>query len=121
MSLLHENLEPFLLGLESIASTPLLGKLCEDYGYGLRLVAKFHLPNGIKRKSFTFLIMLASREIWLERNTRAFWKISSMPNVIVDRVKEEDALWRLAGAKHLGSLMPPLVEKVPLIPVCNGL
>jgi hypothetical protein len=65
----------------------------------------FIYPNGIKRKSFAFLIMLASREIWLERNARVFQKISSMPNVIVDRIKGEDALWSLAGAKHLGSLI----------------
>jgi hypothetical protein len=50
--------------------------------------------------------MLAAREIWSERNARVFWKIFSLPNVVVDRIKGEAALWRLADAKHLGSLMP---------------
>jgi hypothetical protein len=34
----------------------------------------FIYPNGIKRKSFASLIMLASRVIWLERNA-----IESLP------------------------------------------
>jgi hypothetical protein len=66
----------------------------------------FIYPNGIKTKSFTSLIMLASREIWLECNARVFRKVSSLPNVVVDRIKREAALWSMAGAKHLGSLMP---------------
>jgi hypothetical protein len=52
----------------------------------------FIYPNGTKRKSFSSLIMLASREIWLERNARVFRKIFSLPNVVVDRIKGEAAL-----------------------------
>jgi hypothetical protein len=66
----------------------------------------FIYPNGIKIKSFASLIMLTSREIWLERNVRVFQKISFLPNVVVDRIKGEAALWSMAVAKHLGYLMP---------------
>jgi hypothetical protein len=62
--------------------------------------------NGTKRKSFTSLIMLVSREIWLERNAKVFRKISYLPSVVINRIRGDAALWSLAGAKHLGSLIP---------------
>lgn len=62
--------------------------------------------NGKRRKSLGSLIMLVSWELWLERNARVFRNFSSLPSVVVAKIKGEAALWSLAGAKHLGSFMP---------------
>jgi hypothetical protein len=33
-------------------------------------------------------------------------KNSTMPTLVVSKIKEEARLWSIAGAKHLGSIMP---------------
>ena len=60
-------------------------------------------PN---RKAVASLTLLTAWEIWSERNTRVFKKKSAPSFVIFERVKREARLWALAGAKHLGNLMP---------------
>jgi hypothetical protein len=66
----------------------------------------FIFINGTRRKYFASLIMLTSWAIWNKHNARVFRNFASMPSVIVTKIKGEAALWRIAGAKHLGSLMP---------------
>ena len=62
--------------------------------------------NGTARKSLASLLMLVTWEIWNERNARVFRKVFTMPTVIASQIKTEAALWSMAGAKHLGSIMP---------------
>jgi hypothetical protein len=57
--------------------------------------------NGTTRKSLASLIMLVSWEIWNERNSRVFRHFSSMPTIVVVRIKSEMSLWSAAGAKLL--------------------
>jgi hypothetical protein len=46
--------------------------------------------------------MLTSCKIWIERKVRVFQNVSTMPTVVVNKIKEEVALSSMAGAKHLG-------------------
>jgi hypothetical protein len=66
----------------------------------------FIYSNGVRRKSLVSLILLVSWEVWKERNARVFHKVATMPNIVVTKIRGETALWSLAGAKHLGSIMP---------------
>jgi hypothetical protein len=66
----------------------------------------FTSPNGSRRKWFASLIMVAYLEIWNERNARVFRNVAFMFSLVVYRIKSEASLWSLAGAKHLGSIMP---------------
>jgi hypothetical protein len=62
--------------------------------------------NGVRRKSLVTFIMLVSWEIWNERNARVFRNIAMLPNIVVEKIRGEAALWSLAGAKNLSSIMP---------------
>ena len=64
------------------------------------------LGRGHRRKTISSLVMLVSWEVWKERNARVFQKKSSMPTTVLEGIKVEARNWVLAGAKHLGSLMP---------------
>jgi hypothetical protein len=66
----------------------------------------FIYSNGMRRKSLVTLIMLVSWEILNERNARVFWNIAMLPNVVVEKIRGEAALWSLAGAKNLSSILP---------------
>jgi hypothetical protein len=66
----------------------------------------FIYSNGVRRKSLVTLIMLVSWEIWNERNARVFQKVATLSTSIVAKIRGEAALWSLAGAKNLGSIMP---------------
>jgi hypothetical protein len=66
----------------------------------------FIYSSGVRQKSLVCLIMLVSWEIWNERNTRVFRKVATMPTIVVSKIRGEAALWSLAGAKNLGSIMP---------------
>jgi hypothetical protein len=57
------------------------------------------------RKALTFLTLLTVLEVWNEHNARVFHNKQSPIFVIVDKIKSEDRLWVLAGAKKLGSIM----------------
>ena len=52
------------------------------------------------------LVMLTSWELWNERNARTFRLTSTLPAIIFSRIKSEASAWALAGAKHLGHLIP---------------
>jgi hypothetical protein len=52
------------------------------------------------------LFMLISWEIWKERNVRVFRNTYTTSSFIVVKIKEEIALWSLAGAKAVGNVMP---------------
>jgi hypothetical protein len=58
------------------------------------------------RKCIASLTLLISWEIWCERNARVFHRKHAPSIVVLDKVKCEVRLWVLAGAKHLGNLMP---------------
>ena len=53
------------------------------------------------RRPLTCLMLLVSWEIWKERNARVFRNVAVPVGVLVARIKDEMALWCLAGAKHL--------------------
>jgi hypothetical protein len=59
------------------------------------------------KKAMTSFAMLVSWEIWNERNARIFQNNISTSNMFVAKVKEEVALWSLAGAKAISIIMPP--------------
>jgi hypothetical protein len=50
--------------------------------------------------------MLISWEIWKERNTRVFRNTYTTSSFIIINIKEEIALWSLAGAKAVGNIIP---------------
>ena len=52
------------------------------------------------------LVMMVSWEILNERNQRVFKNTRTMPSIIFLRVKSEAHSWVLAGAKHLGLVIP---------------
>ena len=62
--------------------------------------------QGALRRSIASLIMLICWELWNERNARVFRNFSTMPTVIFDKIKKEAILWSIAGANHLGNIMP---------------
>jgi hypothetical protein len=64
------------------------------------------LRRGHRRKAISSLIMLVTWEVWKEINARVFQHVCRLPNVLVEAIKAEARLWMIAGAKHLGSLMP---------------
>ena len=57
-------------------------------------------------KALASLMMLISWEIWSERNARVFRNVAVPPVVIINKIKQEVSLWALAGAKHLGIVLP---------------
>ncbi|KAF7055568.1 hypothetical protein CFC21_063086 [Triticum aestivum] len=57
-------------------------------------------------KALASLTMLISWEVWLERNARVFRNSATPCMVIISKIKQEVSLWALAGAKHLGVVMP---------------
>ena len=62
--------------------------------------------HGNRRKGLASLVLLTAWEIWNERNARVFRSMASMPSSVLFCIKRNAALWGLAGAKHLSSLMP---------------
>jgi hypothetical protein len=52
------------------------------------------------------IAMIVSREIWKERNTRVFSNNASTMAMVIDKIKEEAALWSLAEAKALNNVIP---------------
>jgi hypothetical protein len=57
-------------------------------------------PKGLRTA-----IMLISWEIWKERNERVFNNKSSLPSVVMQKIKDEGKDWVLAGAKNLAELI----------------
>ena len=59
-----------------------------------------------QRKAMASLTLLVSWEIWNERNGRVFRNKYVSPPSIYAKIKYEANLWVLAGARHLGVLLP---------------
>jgi hypothetical protein len=57
-------------------------------------------PKGLRTA-----IMLIAWEIWKERNERVFSNKSTLPSVIMHKIREEGKDWILAGAKNLAELV----------------
>jgi hypothetical protein len=57
-------------------------------------------------KAITSLSFLVSSRIWNERNARVFCNKHAPPFMILEHIKRKARLWVLAGAKHLGDLLP---------------
>jgi hypothetical protein len=49
--------------------------------------------------------MLISWEIWKERNERVFNNKSSLPSIVMEKIRGEGKDWVLAGAKNLAELL----------------
>ena len=64
------------------------------------------LAHDSRRKAMASLVMLVTWETWNERNARIFKHVSTMPTIIFSKVKMEARNWVLAGANHLGHLIP---------------
>jgi hypothetical protein len=62
--------------------------------------------RGQLRKDVASLAMLISWEISKERNDWVVRNQSSTTNMLLAKIKEEVALWSLAGAKALSNIMP---------------
>ena len=58
------------------------------------------------RKAIASLTMLTCWTIWCERNARVFQHKSTLPSVLLLNIQREAKLWVMAGAKHLGLIMP---------------
>jgi predicted negative regulator of RcsB-dependent stress response len=61
--------------------------------------------RGETRKALTSFAMLISWKIWKERKARVFQNHASSSAMLVSKIKEEAALWCLAGAKALCNIM----------------
>ena len=64
------------------------------------------LNHPMRRKGLASLLMLTAWEIWTERNARTFNNMSTLPAAIFARIKFQAKGWIIAGAKHLGHLLP---------------
>jgi hypothetical protein len=62
--------------------------------------------QGPSKKAMASLVMLISCEIWKERNVQVFRVTYTTSSYIVIKIKEEVALWSLAGAKAMSNVMP---------------
>ena len=62
--------------------------------------------DSARRKAIASLTMLISWELWTERNARVFRHKSTLPSVILGRIKDEAQTWVKAGAKHLEFILP---------------
>jgi hypothetical protein len=50
--------------------------------------------------------MLVSWELWSESNTKILKNKSTMPTISLPKIKLQARSWILAGAKHLGIVLP---------------
>jgi hypothetical protein len=62
--------------------------------------------RGEQRKGLASFMILISWEVWKERNTRVFNNKATTAPMLVAKIKDEIALWSLAGAKALSNIMP---------------
>jgi hypothetical protein len=64
------------------------------------------------RKELNDLIVLISRELWLERNARVFDKFATMPLELCKRIRGEFAQWGRARLWDAGGGVDPRVERI---------
>jgi hypothetical protein len=69
-------------------------------------VERGHSKRGQGRKALASLAMLVSWEIWIERNAQIYNNKFSTANMLIAKIKDEVALWSLAGDKVLTNIMP---------------
>jgi hypothetical protein len=50
--------------------------------------------------------LLIISELWNKRNVRVFKNKFAPPSIVLDKIRKEARLWVIAGAKHLGLLVP---------------
>ena len=67
-----------------------------------------HSPQqeGRLEKGFGFDRYVGELGIWKERNGRVFRNQCSTFNMVLSKIKDEMAMWSLAGAKALSNIMP---------------
>jgi hypothetical protein len=61
--------------------------------------------QGPSKKAISLLVMLISWEISKERNARIFQGTYTTSSYIIIKIKEEVALWSLAGAKTVSDVI----------------
>jgi hypothetical protein len=61
---------------------------------------------GPSRKAMASLALLVSWDIWKESNARVFSKPFDNLDHACEKIKDEVAMWCLAGAKGLCNIMP---------------
>ena len=64
------------------------------------------MNDSARRKAIASLTMHISWELWIERNARVFQHKSTLPSIILGRLKYEAQTWVKAGAKHLEFILP---------------
>jgi hypothetical protein len=57
------------------------------------------------REAVTSMIMLVSWEIWTEKNASVFQHHTGTFSIIIAKIKEEETLWGLAGARSLRNVI----------------
>jgi hypothetical protein len=62
--------------------------------------------EGAPRRAMVSILTLVAWKIWNERNARVFRQRFSRPAAIIRDIKEEAALWVLAGAKRMANIIP---------------
>lgn len=67
------------------------------------LQARAQVPNPFRR-GFDTLILLASWEVWKERNRRTFDNLSKPPAEVISLIRDEGDSWIVAGFKTLAPL-----------------
>jgi hypothetical protein len=61
--------------------------------------------QGQSKKAMASLVMLISWEVWKDRNAHIFRINVFTSTTLVDKIKEEVALWSLAGAKAVSTVI----------------
>jgi hypothetical protein len=62
--------------------------------------------QGQSKKTMASIAMLVPWEVWKERNARIFRNSISTSSMLVQKIKDEVALWSLAEAKAVSIVMP---------------
>jgi hypothetical protein len=61
--------------------------------------------EAVPGRGFCSLLLLVTRELWLERNARIFKRPKRSMHILLLKIKEEARIWGVAGAKHLSALL----------------
>jgi hypothetical protein len=76
------------------------------YGDGLTVGRHRPRPENRNENRHTHVGFLSSDITTDRRYARVFRNIVMLFNVVVEKIREEAALWSLAGAKNLSSILP---------------
>jgi hypothetical protein len=75
-------------------------------------------PEATKQKGLRTLFLLIAREIWKERNARIFRAKEATVHQMISRIQEELGWSSMAGAKHIGRMLPWGARKATCKLVC---